>query len=372
MLLVPSARTINRVCPARGRAAPSLLRLPRVVTRIQQPSSSSPSSAALFHRLHMAFAPLPIHLILDWDGTLTAKDTLHFLGQISAEHAVKDAAPPSSSWDDIVKAYVDDLDAHVKAYRPSSSERTTIAEEKAWLTSLEDVDLRSVRRVEDAGLFTGITADTVSQGAAKAVGSGQLQLRKGWENLLFRNEGNEGILRGKISILSVNWSATFIREALLHAAYETKALQSTLMNADVLRRTMQNIDISANEFEGLDGFEGSSGRLTKSGGKGIRTSQDKLERMPIPHKFGGDELVIYVGDSCTDLEALLAADVGVCVRDEPMGSGQRELAETLERIGVPVHRLKLLAEMPPPDDSRIDLWWTPSLEELSLSLDSLN
>ncbi|KAK7613233.1 hypothetical protein JOL62DRAFT_554582 [Phyllosticta paracitricarpa] len=320
----------------------------------------------------MAFAPLPIHLILDWDGTLTAKDTLHFLGQISAEHAVKDAAPPSSSWDDIVKAYVDDLDAHVKAYRPSSSERTTIAEEKAWLTSLEDVDLRSVRRVEDAGLFTGITADTVSQGAAKAVGSGQLQLRKGWENLLFRNEGNEGILRGKISILSVNWSATFIREALLHAAYETKALQSTLMNADVLRRTMQNIDISANEFEGLDGFEGSSGRLTKSGGKGIRTSQDKLERMPIPHKFGGDELVIYVGDSCTDLEALLAADVGVCVRDEPMGSGQRELAETLERIGVLVHRLKLLAEMPPPDDSRIDLWWTPSLEELSLSLDSLN
>ncbi|KAK7527583.1 uncharacterized protein IWZ02DRAFT_370991 [Phyllosticta citriasiana] len=303
----------------------------------------------------MAFAPLPIHLILDWDGTLTAKDTLHFLGQISAEHAVKDAAPPSSSWDDIVKAYVDDLDAHVKAYRPSSSERTTIAEEKAWLTSLEDVDLRSVRRVEDAGLFTGITADTVSQGAAKAVGSGQLQLRKGWENLLFRNEGNEGILRGKISILSVNWSATFIREALLHAAYETKTLQSTLMNAD-----------------GLDGFEGSSGRLTKSGEKGIRTSQDKLERMPIPHKFGGDELVIYVGDSCTDLEALLAADVGVCVRDEPMGSGQRELAETLERIGVPVHRLKLLAEMPPPDDSRIDLWWTPSLEELSLSLDSLN
>ncbi|KAK8168372.1 hypothetical protein IWX90DRAFT_111447 [Phyllosticta citrichinensis] len=320
----------------------------------------------------MASAPLPIHLILDWDGTLAAKDTLHFLGQISAEHAAKDVAPPTSSWDDIVKAYVDDLDAHVQAYRPSSSERTTIAEETAWLASLEGVDLRSVKRVEDAGLFAGITADSVSQGAAKAVGSGQLQLRKGWENLLFRNEGNHGVLRGRISILSVNWSATFIREALLHAAYDTKTLQSSLMNADALRRTLQNIDISANEFEGLDHRNGSSGRLTKSGEKGIRTSQDKLERMPIPHKYGGDELVIYVGDSCTDLEALLAADVGICIRDEPMGSGQRELAETLERIGVPVHRLKLLAEMPPPDDSRIDLWWTSSLEELSMSLDSLN
>ncbi|KAK8186013.1 hypothetical protein BC567DRAFT_205339 [Phyllosticta citribraziliensis] len=320
----------------------------------------------------MASAPLPIHLILDWDGTLTAKDTLHFLGQISAEHAAKHVAPPTSSWDDIVKAYVDDLDAHVQAYRPSSSERTTIAEETAWLASLEDVDLRSVKRVEDAGLFAGITADSVSQGAAKAVGSGQLQLRKGWEDLLFRNEGNHGVLRGKISILSVNWSATFIREALLHAAYDTKTLQSSLMDADALRRTLQNIDISANEFERLDHRNGSSGRLTKAGEKGIRTSQDKLQRMPIPHKYGGDELVIYVGDSCTDLEALLAADVGICIRDEPMGSGQRELAETLERIGVPVHRLKLLAEMPPPDDSRIDLWWTPSLEELSMSLDSLN
>ncbi|KAK8197839.1 hypothetical protein HDK77DRAFT_478893 [Phyllosticta capitalensis] len=320
----------------------------------------------------MASAPLPIHLILDWDGTLTAKDTLHFLGQISNEHAVRDVSPPSSSWDDIVKAYVDDLNAHTQAYRPSASERNTIAEEKAWLASLEGVDLRSVKRVEDAGLFAGVTANNVSQGASKAVGSGQLKLRKGWENLLFRNEGNEGNLLSHISILSVNWSATFIREALLHAAYDTKVLQSSEMNADALRRTMQNMDIFANEFEGLNRLNGSSGRLSKSGERGIRTSEDKLERMPIPRKYGGDELVIYVGDSCTDLEALLAADVGICIRDEPMGSGQRELAEALERIGVPVHRLKLLAEMPPPDDSRVDLWWTPSLEELSMSLDSLS
>lgn len=48
---------------------------------------------------------------------------------------------------------------------------------------------------------------------------------------------------------------------------------------------------------------------------------------------------IYVGDSTTDLECLLVAHLGICMQDEPLRSGQRDLSETLARIGVPTKKL---------------------------------
>ena len=49
---------------------------------------------------------------------------------------------------------------------------------------------------------------------------------------------------------------------------------------------------------------------------------------------------VYIGDSWTDIESLLAADLGICIRDDPMGSSQRKLAEALERLSIPCPRLR--------------------------------
>jgi len=49
---------------------------------------------------------------------------------------------------------------------------------------------------------------------------------------------------------------------------------------------------------------------------------------------------VYVGDSWTDIECLLAADLGICIRDSPMGSSQAKLAEALTRLGISCLRLK--------------------------------
>lgn len=54
--------------------------------------------------------------------------------------------------------------------------------------------------------------------------------------------------------------------------------------------------------------------------------------------------IVYVGDSWTDIEALLAADLGICVRDEPLGESQRQLTDALERVGVRCLRLRELGE----------------------------
>ncbi|EKG14794.1 hypothetical protein MPH_08069 [Macrophomina phaseolina MS6] len=315
----------------------------------------------------MASVP-PIHLVLDWDGTTTRRDTLHFLGKICADSAhyrsIKqdDAPSTATSWDDIVKAYLDDFNAHLSSYRPEKARRTTIADEKAWLASLEAVESSSLRRVEEAAIFKGVTAEGVRNGAVKAVNSGELELRPGWSALL-----GQGI---KTTILSVNWSATFIRECLRAAAAKEP-------DAESLQQAVERITILANEIDGLSDPHGSSGLLNpphpgaEGEKRGIRTSADKIANMPTPVKYGGEELVVYVGDSATDFEALLAADVGICVRDEDEpSSGQKELAEALTRVGIEQHRIKLLAEMPPADDSAVRVYWAKNLQEVAMSLSS--
>lgn len=50
---------------------------------------------------------------------------------------------------------------------------------------------------------------------------------------------------------------------------------------------------------------------------------------------GVDSEVVYVGDSATDLDCLLSADIGICVRNEGEMSGeQTELRETLRRLAI--------------------------------------
>ncbi|KAK4937094.1 hypothetical protein LTR28_009947 [Elasticomyces elasticus] len=138
------------------------------------------------------------------------------------------------------------------------------------------------------------------------------------------------------------------------------------------------MNIMANEIEGLNEPEGSNGQLSKNGRGGIRTSADKLERLrsiqrptdsaKSPERFAKREAesapsIVYVGDSATDLECLLAADVGICIRDEPMGIGQKELAATLDRLGVAVLRIN---ESQATNTSATPfVWWARDLQEIA-------
>ncbi|MCJ1365864.1 hypothetical protein MMC16_004989 [Acarospora aff. strigata] len=133
--------------------------------------------------------------------------------------------------------------------------------------------------------------------------------------------------------------------------------------------------IVANEIEGLDDPDGGTGMLTRyfapskspsqtrsntegsegsgNGGRGggIWTSSDKAhvvrgmieENTRTQTEAGETEtetgpdirtVTVYVGDSPTDLECLTLVDVGICIRDEPLQSGQAALKEVLERVGV--------------------------------------
>jgi hypothetical protein len=312
--------------------------------------------------------PRPIHLLLDWDGTLTRKDTLSLVGSI-AYHANPDKTLPP--WSDFLNGWMNDYTQHVNHYEPITSARTTIDQERQWLASLAPIENKSVHRVESSGIFKHVKASHVDHIATSSIKSGDLQLRSHWDSLfhsLLCSSSN------KISILSVNWSARFIRQSLLSASSNLSSPEN-----EALSSYIQAMDIDANEISNLDHADGSDGRLSKGSSTGIRTSGDKLLHLPprCQRRLGQsvptrelaeqeEDIVVYIGDSATDLEALLAADVGICIRDDPMGSSQQELSDTLQRIGVSVRPLDEGIDMK--QDKNNVVYWTHGFDQVGEAL----
>lgn len=345
----------------------------------------------------------PVHLILDWDGTLTKRDTLHLVANIgykrnnSARLATSNCLPP---WSLFGKAWLDDYTAHRKAFSPVADCRTTIQQEREWLRSLEGVERASAKRVKASGLWEGVIAREIDDAARAVVvaaaiasdpgtgavpgpgGSGGrgrqdgLQLRLGWERLFGAVLGpgreqrdtkcsderhSSETTKNAVSVLSVNWSRRFIRSSLVSAVVSNDKLASYISD---------HMHITANEIDGIDDLDKEE---SVERGKEIRTSADKLSCLPLRCQENisktetvrqgpqeGEAYIIYVGDSTTDLECLLAADLGICIRDDPMTSTQKDLADTLERLSLQTYRLS------DRDDTKAagSLYWIKDFEEM--------
>ena len=160
-----------------------------------------------------------------------------------------------------------------------------------------------MRRVERGGLFKGMTKQSLLE---RAKDTSLLSLQNGTNDFLQK-------FRGKWGILSVGWSATFIKTALTSRGVH---LDDT------------NTPIVANEVE-FDEHDIGTGNLSKheANTEGIRIASDKLREMrkmlatwrqDTPSSTNEEELVVYVGDSETDLLCLLEADVGVIMNSQSM------------------------------------------------------
>jgi len=304
--------------------------------------------------LNLRRARSTIRLVLDWDGTLTKRDTLHIVAAIGYDHNQNLGLP---SWDNIVQTYISDYTDYEAHYTPTAKERKNVTEESEWLASLKNVERRSIERTEAAGIFTGITKQDIMSASKSAIQNEKLQLRQGWRRLLTiacepRQQSSPDV--PLVSIISVNWSATFIKACI----------ETALAELPISKDIMSSILVFANEVP-LRGSETTPA---------ICTSADKLAKFK--EVRGTDDCpMVYVGDSPTDFDCLIAADVGICVRDNPMGGGQKELKETLERVGFEVVRLNHAAW----EDSRRvikhksessgrsskkKIWWVESLDEI--------
>lgn len=281
-----------------------------------------------------------LRIILDWDGTITQKDTLEVVAKIGYDKhnlplngSPKDYTPPAMAWNEVGKTYIDRYSLHQSQYTPKSDQRRTLQAEREWLASLRPVEAFGAQTAESTKVFRGVTASDVESAAKIAVETDSMTLRPGLPELL-----RYAMPRSRTTILSVNWSRAFIKHALARAL-KAKGTDDAFMSS-----ITDNIIVEANEIQGLDQVGGSSGELRSADeADDIRTSADKLLRMPqycqkrlkepsTPNDT--EEISLYCGDSDTDLECLLAADVGVCIQDEPPNSTQQDLASTLERLKI--------------------------------------
>jgi hypothetical protein len=252
-----------------------------------------------------------IHWVLDWDGSMTAKDTLDALVNIAA--STKPEFPTHDRWKSVVDAYISDYTKTMQELLPHGTLPTSISEEKKLLKKLKVVEQRSLNRVFESRIFEGLTREALQEGARKSIASGEVIMRPGCAELL------RTVVHAKsdaLHLLSVNWSRHFISSCL--SASDTP---------------VDSVLIIANELGGIAEGEASTGQISPDGATKVIASDDKLRHLEAMREESQAKIV-YVGDSWTDVECLLAADLGICIRDEPMGSSQKKLAEALERLDV--------------------------------------
>lgn len=198
-------------------------------------------------------------LVLDWDGTIAAEDTLSLI------------APSSQELKPFTEAYMSDY----KALSDKLGERDTLERMVEWLDAMQgkllyflirsrlltiahttsDVEYTSVKRVEDGGLFKGMLRSDM---LARAKDPSKLQLQNGIVDLLKTFKGTWGIV-------SVGWSSEFIRAALESRGVDLSS---------------KNVKIRANEVEFDENGVG-TGKLTKhkENIEGIRIARDKKREM---------------------------------------------------------------------------------------------
>jgi thiamine phosphate phosphatase / amino-HMP aminohydrolase len=279
-------------------------------------------------------------LLLDWDATLTLQDTLSSLVKIGYSSPPLQAATKDWTW--LQNAYTNDYREHKAAYQPVSENSTTLDAELAWLSSLYPVEQASFCRAKDLRLFDGMTTGKFERQAAAAVTAGHVQLRKGWQTLFQKSNSRDSDIQA--AIISVNWSATFIRACLLQAA---RMLED---NDSVLERRIANLAIYANEIcPSCPGYQSTAHE------PGIHTSVDKLRVLQQIRQPTNSHAVAYIGDSDTDLHCLLAADFGICVKS------QSSLESTLHRVGISTRSLTAIC---PKQTGPKTIWTTSNLENI--------
>ncbi|KAK1764684.1 hypothetical protein QBC33DRAFT_594783 [Phialemonium atrogriseum] len=249
-------------------------------------------------------------IVLDFDGTITRHDTIATL----AAHAISKngGAAAAADWDHIIKAYTLDHARYVAGYSPAAAERTTPAQELAFLNGLRALEQASLDRVSDSGLFRDLAPDDLARlGECAAVrdGGGRVEIRRGFAEL------RDGLSRrGRIAVVSANWSADFIRGCCGGGG-----------GLDVVAANL--VEFPTGRVRGV--VPGGDGEL-------VLTARDKYRALEaVVRRWGrrpGE--VVYVGDSGTDLECLLACR-GIVIADD----GEGTLLETLRRLGFEVRHV---------------------------------
>ena len=185
---------------------------------------------------------------------------------------------------------------------------------------------------------------------------------------------------GGIHVISVAWSASFIAHAI-RASWSLGCppnlqLPSISANTEATGPSrMEPLQVYANEID-----EAGLGRVIgcpTNDGHRILTADDKHRVMNNIIKLTQQSnpesqmQTLYVGDSPTDLRCILDADIGICMRDDPLTSEQLQLQQALARINVSTNRVTSLANQSRNKSDGKTIWFAFDFVEISEALSSV-
>jgi 2-hydroxy-3-keto-5-methylthiopentenyl-1-phosphate phosphatase len=276
--------------------------------------------------------------VLDFDGTITTKDTISTLLNFALSTQASDKQDLTAARDEIVAKYGKDYSKHVKDYRPVKEERKTLAREIEYYRCLHDVETRSFERVSNSGLFRGISSREWEVFGSHAVKTGEVVIRGGFGDFVERIDMSGGIW----GVVSVNFSSHFIRGVLASAGVDAS-----------------KVEVIANHPYENGILMGPETRENRSV---MATSDAKLASMKAMlnswrSKAGGNfSKVVYVGDSGTDVECLtIEGTTGIVIAEDRDSS----LMETLDRVGVDVKHVDVYRDG---QESRV--YWARDFREI--------
>ncbi|KAJ5032450.1 uncharacterized protein L3040_009054 [Drepanopeziza brunnea f. sp. 'multigermtubi'] len=259
----------------------------------------------------------PAVFVLDFDGTITTKDTISTLSKLAVEFQKSKGKDLTKELQDLVARYHEDYSKHVAEYRPAGHERRTLDEEIEYMRSLTAVELRSFGRMSASEIFRDIDVQDWPELGREAVAGGEVKIRKGFQDFVAGID-KLGAIWG---IVSANFSAYFIRSVLMAVGVDNG-----------------NVQVQAN-------WPGNSGELRGPHGRAlIATSDAKLGTTRELLKFWDADneyrdrtsKFVYIGDSGTDIECLTAdGAVGIVMSAD----GEGGLIETLKRVNVDVDHI---------------------------------
>lgn len=202
-------------------------------------------------------------IVVDFDETITTKDTISLLAQFAYSRKSQSDIPP---WSHFTSAYLKDYQ-HCKDQFTKSRNGTSIEDKIKQLSALKPVELASLERVSKARIFAQLTKDQIQDGAQRLV-----PVRNHVLQVLQSNIDN-------VFVLSVSWSKDWILGALRPLS-------------------MQRSSVICNDL--LFDNDVSTGTIIPS----IVTADDKLatfQRLQVSEPWA---FSLYIGDSETDLPCL--------------------------------------------------------------------
>ncbi|ERS96008.1 hypothetical protein HMPREF1624_07544 [Sporothrix schenckii ATCC 58251] len=305
-----------------------------------------------------------MHIVLDFDGTITVHDTIDHLAAFAVEFQEQQSRKTTSGdpgwdarWKDIVDKYLADHLDHKAAYALPEDARTTLEHELAFQRSLHSVDCRSIQRLREARLFAGMAPahERLFAAGQKAVGADsredkedkadrRVRVRRGFSKFLRETATRR---QWPVSIVSVNWSDAWIQGVLSGGIREAEGGEVGKSDIRVFANKVTASGAIIPNFRRKDAPTAVGQDHEHDDNVPFASCSDKVEALEAAvaeATADSDDAVVYMGDSTTDLECLVHAGSqstgggrggGIAMANGD-GPATSKLIQTLVRLGYEV------------------------------------